>query len=275
MNLHDYDLNLLAIFDMIYGERHLTKAGERLNMSQPAVSQALKRLRETLNDPLFVRSGKELIPTSCADSIAPQVRQIVQLARNTFEDKGDFRPAESTRTFRLAMSDYTEMVVLPKLFKHLREVAPNIRLECKHLNADQYRNALDGEGLDIILGSSLKFGANIFQQALFEDEEVLLLRKDSPVLKENLDMEHYTKLRHAQFQWFFDEVTIDAELRKHNLKRNIVLEVQHEMVLPLILQNNELVVNMPRRMAEVFRDFLSLEIRPGALQTYSNQLRPD
>ncbi|MBU2511192.1 LysR family transcriptional regulator [bacterium] len=260
MNLHEYDLNLLAIFDMIFTERHLTKAGEKLKMSQPAMSQALKRLRDTFQDQLFVRSGKELIPTTCAIRIAPQVKQIISLAKNTFFDRGEFDPANSSRTFRLAMSDYTEMIVMPKLFKRLQEYAPKIRLESKHLSPNDYKNVLEGDDLDIILGCSLQFGANIYQQALFEDEEVLIVRNDSPVLKAELTLERYITLKHAQFQWFEEINMIDRELKSHNLERNIVLEVQHEMVLPLVLKDNEIVVNMPRRMAKVFKEFLPLEV---------------
>ncbi len=268
MNLHEYDLNLLAIFDMIFAERHLTKAGEILGMSQPAMSQALKRLRDTFQDQLFVRSGKELIPTTCAIRIAPQVKEIIGLAKNTFLDRGEFDPGSSSRTIRLAMSDYTEMVVMPKLFKRLREIAPKIRLESKHLSPLDYKNVLESDNLDIILGCSLQFGANVYQQSLFEDEEVVIVRDDSPVLREELTLERYVTLKHAQFQWFGDENLIDGELKCHNLKRDIVLEVQHEMVLPLILKDNEIVVNMPRRMAMVFKEILPLEVLDLPFQTH-------
>ncbi len=260
MNLHEYDLNLLTIFDMIFVERHLTKAGEKLKMSQPAMSQALKKLRDTFDDQLFVRSGKELIPTNCANRIAPGIRDIVKLAKNTFLDREDFDPCESHRTFRIAMSDYTEMVILPVLFKKLQKVAPGIRLESKHLSQTNYRTILESDELDIILGCSLTFGANIYQQSLFTDEEVLVVRKDSPVLKEPLTQERYATLKHAQFEWFEEANLIDRQLKCQKLQRNIVLEVQHEMVLPLILRDSELVINIPRRMAIVFKEFLPLEI---------------
>lgn len=260
MNLHQYDLNLLVIFDAIFKERHLTKAGEKLNMSQPAMSQALGRLRDLFNDPLFVRSGNEMVPTAQAKQIAPQVRQVLFLTEQAFTDRGAFDPSTSTRTFKLAMSDYTEMVVMPRLFKRLQTVAPNIRIESKHLSFNDYQAALDYNYLDLILACQLEFGANVYQQSLFQDKEVVVARADSPALKETLTLERYASYKHAQFQWFFDANVIDYELQRQNLTRRVVLEVQHEMVLPLILKDNEVLVNMPERMANVFKELLPLEI---------------
>jgi DNA-binding transcriptional LysR family regulator len=273
MNLHEYDLNLLTIFNMIFTERHLTKAGEKLKMSQPAMSQALKKLRDAFDDQLFVRSGKELIPTNRANRLAPGIKQIIHLARDTFLDKEEFDPCQSCRTFKIAMSDYTEMVMLPLLFKRLQSVAPGIRLESKHLSRDAYRTDLEGENLDLILGCSLQFGANIYQQSLFNDEEVLIVRKDSPVLKEPLTQERYADLKHAQFKWFEEANLIDKQLKSQKLARNTVLEVQHEMVLPLILRDSEIVINIPRRMANVFKEFLPLEILEIPLQVSQYNLK--
>ncbi len=260
MNLHTYDLNLLVIFKMIYQELHLTKAGELLNMSQPAMSQALKRLRDTFQDPLFVRSGKVLIATERAHQVAPQVVQIVKMAEKAFQDRGAFNPAESKRTFKLTMSDYTEMVMMPRLFKRISEVAPRIKIESKHLSPKDYQVGLENGDYDIILACSLYFKANSYRQFLFDDREVVIVRSDSPVLKEELTLDRYISLNHAQFQWLDGDNEIDKQLKKIKLTRQIVLEVQHEMVLPLVLRNNDLLVNMPLRMAKLFRELLPLEI---------------
>lgn len=260
MNLHQYDLNLLIIFEMIYTERHLTKAGELLNLSQPAMSQALGRLRDTFQDPLFIRSGKEMLPTACASRIAPQVRQILQLSEQTFLDRGEFDPATSTRTFQLAMNDYAEMVILPRLFNRLQAIAPNIRLESKHLSLDDYQKELEVNELDMVLACSIGGGANVYQQSLFSDQEVVMVRNDSPILQEELTLERYVAHKHAQFLWFNEINEVDQKLKQLKLSRQIVLEVQHEMVLPLVLRDNELLVNMPKRMATVFKEMLPLEI---------------
>lgn len=273
MNIHQFDLNLLVIFDMIYAELHLTKAGQKLNMSQPAMSQALKRLRDAFQDPLFSRDGKVLAPTARAHQIAPQVNQIVAMSQKTFMDKGCFDPLESTRTFRLAMNDYTEMVIMPRLFERLHEQAPHIKIESLHLSLDNYQKEMERGEVDIILTSSLCFGANIYQQSLFKDREVVIVRKGSPILEKELTLERFVRFEHAQFLWMEGIHEIDMELKKRSLERQLVLEVQHEMVLPLVLKNNDLMVNMPLRMAKVFKEFLPLEVLEIPLELKDYEFR--
>lgn len=260
MNLHQYDLNLLVVFDRIYKDLHLTKAGKALNMSQPAMSQALKKLRDAFSDPLFVRNGKVLVPTSRAHDIARQTKEVVKLAQQTFLDEGEFDPQKSKRLFKLAMNDYTEMVIMPRLFKRVHELAPNIKIECRHLTAGEYQKEIESGETDIILGCFLSFGANIYRQTLFTDEEIVVVRKDSPILTQELTLERYIQHEHAQFLWMEGAHEIDRELKARGLKRKLVLQVQHELVLPLVLKNNDLLVNMPLRMARVFNEFLPLEI---------------
>ncbi len=260
MNLHNFDLNLLTIFDMIFTERHLTKAGKILNMSQPAMSQALKKLRESFGDPLFVRVGNELVPTDSANRLAPLVKQMMDTAKSALLDKGEFDPANSSRTFQLAMSDYTEMILLPKLFKKVREMAPSVKLQSRHLPLDDYRSMLESHDIDLILGCSLDFGANTYQQALFEDEEIIVVRTDSKAANEPLTIESLLELKHAQFKGKECPNILDSELACMDLERVIVLEVQHELVLPIVIQNNDVAINMPRRMAEIYQEMLPITI---------------
>lgn len=259
MNLYQYDLNLLTIFDMIFRELHLTRAGKKLNMSQPAMSQALKKLRSIYQDQLFLRKGNYLVATERAQEIALQVGQIVELAKMSFENKAEFDPATSNRTFKLAMSDYTEMVIMPKLFKRIRNVAPHVKIENQHLTCQDYYQILSDGELDLVL-ASIDFVGSTYRQFLFYDHEVVIVRKDSKALKSPLNLERYIAYDHAQFQWIDEVHRIDQILNQQKRKRKIVLEVQHEMVLPLILQDNDLLVNMPLRMAQVFQKLLPLEI---------------
>ncbi len=258
MNLYKYDLNLLTIFDMIFSKGHLTKAGEMLNLSQPAMSQALGRLREVFDDQLFIRSGKDMIPTSFAIKLAPKIREIMQLTEKTFIDRGDFDPVTSSRTFKLAMNDYTEMVIMPELFNQLQKAAPNIKIRSEQVSSD-YENSLS-HNLDFILGSDFDFGANVYQKSLFHDREVAAVRCNHPVLKKEFTPEVYASLKHAQFKNGTCSNTIDEEYSKIGLKRDIVLEVHHEMVLPLLLKNSDLVINIPERMAVLFREMVKFEI---------------
>ncbi|MCP3926603.1 MAG: LysR family transcriptional regulator [Desulfobacterales bacterium] len=258
MNLYKYDLNLLTIFDMIFSKGHLTKAGEILNLSQPAMSQALGRLREVFDDQLFVRSGKDMIPTSFAIKLAPKIREIMDLTEKTFIDRGDFDPVTSNRTFKLAMNDYTEMVIMPVLFNQLQKAAPNIKIRSEQISND-YENELS-HNLDFILGCDIDFGANVYQKSLFNDREVVAVRCNHPVLMKELTPEIYSSLKHAQFKYGTCSNTIDKEFNKIGLKRDIVLEIHHEMVLPLMLKDSDLIINIPERMAKVFKEMVPFEI---------------
>ncbi len=268
MNLYQFDMNLLVIFDMIYTERHLTRAGEKLRLSQPAMSQALGRLRDMFEDPLFVRAGKQMTPTARAKLIAPQIKQVLHLAEQTLMDRGDFDPQTSTRTFTIAMSDYTELVLLPKLFRRLQKVAPQVRIKCKHLHDRDYQSAMDQNFADLMLGCVLDFGANVYQQSLFKDHEVVVVNADSQIVNQTLSPEAFVALKHCQFRLIETENReIDVELEKVGLQREVVLEVQHELVLPLVLRDNDIVVNLPKRMAQVYAEFLPLAILPLPLET--------
>jgi len=262
MNLYQFDMNLLVIFEMIYQEKHLTKAGERLNLSQPAMSQSLARLRDHFEDSLFVREGNQMMPTAKAQLLAPQVQQILSLTKKTLADGGNFDPATSTRTFRLALNDYTESVLLPRLFHQVSQTAPKIKILCKHPQETSYQEALNSNYVDLILGD-WKFGSNILQQFLFKDHDVAVIKKGSPILEQELTPEWYAAQKHAQFS-FYEQQECDVErgLSALNLKRQIALEVQHELVLPLVLKDNDLVLTIPLRMAKVFQEIIPLEICP-------------
>lgn len=222
------------------------------------MSQALGRLRDVFDDPLFIRSGKEMVPTAFAIGLAPKIQEIIDLSEQTFLDRGEFDPSTSSRIFKLAMNDYTEMVIMPRLFNQLQKTAPNIQLRSEQIPGN-YQDVLNND-LDVILGSNIEFGANIYQSSLFADREVIAVRCNHPILEKKLTPELYASLKHAQFKYDTCTNIIDKEYEKIGLKRDIVLEVHHEMVLPLLLKDSDLVINIPERMAQLFREMISFEI---------------
>src|SRR3546814_742328 len=129
MNLSKVDLNLFIVFDAIYTEANLTRAGQIVGITQPAVSNALARLRETFNDPLFVRTAQGMVPTPMAQNIIGPVRNALQLLRVSVQESRTFSPAQANKTFRISMTDLTEAVMLPPLFQRLRRLAPNVKIE--------------------------------------------------------------------------------------------------------------------------------------------------
>ena len=135
MNLNKVDLNLFIVFDAIYTEANLTRAGQIVGITQPAVSNALARLRETFNDPLFVRTAQGMVPTPMAQNIIGPVRNALQLLRVSVQESRTFSPAQANKTFRISMTDLTEAVMLPPLFQRLRRLAhPLLRCLRHHLH---------------------------------------------------------------------------------------------------------------------------------------------
>src|SRR3989338_5437036 len=129
MNLNKVDLNLFIVFDAIYTEANLTRAGQIVGITQPAVSNALARLRETFNDPLFVRTAQGMVPTPMAQNIIGPVRNALQQLRISVQESRIFNPAQANKTFRISMTDLTEAIILPPLFQRLRRMAPNVNIE--------------------------------------------------------------------------------------------------------------------------------------------------
>ena len=129
MNLSKVDLNLFIVFDAIYTEANLTRAGQIVGITQPAVSNALSRLRETFNDPLFVRTAQGMVPTPMAQNIIGPVRNALALLRTSVQESRIFNPQQANKTFRISMTDLTEAVILPPLFQRLRRLAPAVLIE--------------------------------------------------------------------------------------------------------------------------------------------------
>ena len=129
MNLSKVDLNLFIVFDAIYTEANLTRAGQIVGITQPAVSNALSRLRETFNDPLFLRTAQGMVPTPMAQNIIGPVRNALQLLRVSVQESRVFSPKEANKTYRISMTDLSEEMLLPTLFQRLRRQAPGVQIE--------------------------------------------------------------------------------------------------------------------------------------------------
>ncbi len=150
VNINDVDLNLLRAFDAILRDRSVTIAAARVGLTQPAMSNALARLRTLFGDALFVRNPRGMHPTPYAQSIAEPVRRALGLIEATLTQAGDFVPAESDRPFRVHMSDIGEMVFLPPLLERLQREAPNVKLETRTMRESELPEALASGECEVI-----------------------------------------------------------------------------------------------------------------------------
>ncbi|WP_313110729.1 LysR family transcriptional regulator, partial [Stutzerimonas nitrititolerans] len=155
MNIYNFDLNLLRVLDALLRERNVSRAAQRLSLSQPAVSNALNRLRELLDDPLLVRVGRAMQPTPRALSLEAPIRDALQQIEHTLNAGDFFDPATSRQRFAIAVTDYVELICMPPLMAHLARVAPGIQLAIEHLSPTLPIEALDNGELDLALGRFL------------------------------------------------------------------------------------------------------------------------
>ena len=263
MNLTDFDLNLLVVFDAIFREKSLTRAGQRLNLSQPAISHSLSRLRVAFEDPLFVRHGNQMEPTPLAEELRQNVRNILDLAENTLEDKGSFEPERSTRTFYIGIQDYPMLPLFPRLILVLKPEAPQIKIRTRHLSKERRKNALEDGELDLVIGITQDFGSNIQQQEIFRDKEVCIFRKDHPVIGNDLTLEEYLKAEFiSQASNDLEENPIDIQLQEMGHQRKIRLAVDNEIIIPQLVSKTDYLANVTQLVAKEFAARLPINILP-------------
>jgi DNA-binding transcriptional LysR family regulator len=248
MHIDDLDLNLLRTFHAVHAERSVSRAAERLALSQPTVSHALKRLRLLYRDPLFVRTQGGMAPTAMADRLAEAVRHALHVLDVAIQDGERYDPAASERTFRLHMSDIGETVFLPRLMKVLAVKAPNVRLETFQLDDKDIAPGLESGRIDLALGY-LPTLADVERQALLSERYVVLMRAAHPLAAHAPTRAALARLGYAVVR---SHAATARALKDLGLAANIRLSMPHFLVLPRILAETDLAVVMPARLADFF-----------------------
>ena len=195
-NLRDLDLNLLVILDVLLAERHVSRTAARLEMSQPAVSHALKRLRHLFADPLLVRAGSQLRPTPFALEIGENLHEALAAIRKTMRRDDKFVPSTVRRTFKLAMSDYGAFIFLPGILSHLRRFAPNTDLiVVTGTREEQIERLISGE-LDLAIGVFPAVPPTVRTSRLFAEQFACLLDRHNRFCKGPFTLESYLNSPH-------------------------------------------------------------------------------
>ncbi|MDT3722408.1 LysR family transcriptional regulator [Pseudomonas oryzihabitans] len=252
INLATVDLNLLKTFLAIWEHRSLTIAAERLHLSQPAVSHALRRLRDVFNDPLFVRTLTAMEPTDAAIRLFGPIEHALVTIQGALMMTSRFDPATATRTFRLSMSDMSQLYVLPRLMERLASQAPNIALEVQPLPIDQLATALRQGDVDVAVGYLMDPSEDCLYQNLLDDEFICLLRKDHPLQTAELSLDQLRVLRYVQVSSNVTGhgQTADNAFRTAGLHRDIALKVPNFTIAPEIVATTELALILPRAIAQ-------------------------
>ena len=183
---------LLQLFDVLYHCRSVTRAAEQLGQSQPTISIWLGRLREQLNDPLFVRTPGGMAPTPRADQLIGPCREVLESLRRLAAWEPQFQPATAQRRFRLCVSDASHITLLPSILNHVRSHAPGIRLEAVRIDGNS-ESALESGEADLAIGFVPWLGGGMYQQVLFDQDWVCLSARGHPRLAGGLSMACYRR----------------------------------------------------------------------------------
>ena len=246
-SMAELDLNLIPYLVALEDMRNVSRAAERLGVSQPRVSTALGRLREYFNDPLFVRTSRGMEPTPRALALIPAAREALARIEKGMLESQDFDPATSTQTFSLALSDVGEIVFLPRLLQLFAERAPHANLRSVSLPPAHVERGLESGDIDLAVGYFPDLsGNNFFQQRLFTHRFICLMRSDHPLAGTPLTLDHYISLGHAvvRAEGRSQEV-LEQFLEKKRIRRRAVLETPHFMSLPFILARTDLIATVP------------------------------
>ncbi len=249
VDLTSIDLNLLVALDVLLDELHVSKAAERLGLSQPAMSRTLTRLRGVFDDPLIVRVQKGYAPTARAEELKSSLKTALMEVRRVFAET-EFDPATTLDTFRLSTLDYAELVIFPELMNNIRSVAPGVRIEVLQRSIFSIEEIVDGIA-DISIGLMPRtLPKHCESQFLFEDEYVCVMHKGHPIAHDALTLESYLKYPHSIIHTGKAPGSyIDDELANLGHERKIIKRSPHFVASLFALGKSDMLQTVPRRLA--------------------------
>lgn len=261
LNMQSIDLNLLVAFHAMVERRNVTRAGEAIGLSQPAMSAAVARLRALFDDPLFVRTGAEMQPTPRALELAAPVRQVIEMVRKDILQRPGFEPATTERCFTLVTPDIGEVHFLPGLLSRFAEVAPSAQIRTLARPRQAAAEALESGEAELAVGYFPDLHkAGFFQQKLFDNPHVCIVRQGHPTVGARLTLKAYLAASHAVVRPDGREHVFEPYIQQQGLKRRVVLELSHFMSLLPIIASSDLIATVPRDLADVCQRYGGVRI---------------
>lgn len=256
------DLNLLRVFDAVARERHVTRAAQRLHLSQPAVSNALARLRQALGDELFLRRPGGVEPTELARSLAPAVASVLDQLRDVLGTQAPFDPATSDRIFTVALSEYAEAVLAPAVLERMAREAPGCLLAIRHGDRTNAIELLERGEAELALAVLAEPPALYTRVRLLPEAFLCLMRKDHPLASGPMTAERFTSFPHLLHSPNGSrDGALDTPLADAGHPRRLGAVVAHLSAVPDILKRTEMVMTLSARLARCLAGTHGLAVR--------------
>lgn len=258
MNAVDFrsiDLNLLVVFKAIKEEGSLTRAGQRLGLTQPAVSHALRRLRVLFNDPLFVRLQVGVQPTAVADQLAAPIDQALALIESSLSWRDEFDPRTANRRFKISMSDIGEFVYVPPLLDRISREAPSVDLEVVAVEMPRLTDALRVGEIDLAIGYLPGLRASTMHEPIFRDRHICIVRADHPMRARSMSIDAFSRLAHVSVtSTSSGHRMVEELLLEQQIRRRVALRLPHLTAIPEVIQRTDLAATLPHAVARIFAE---------------------
>ncbi|KZD09707.1 LysR family transcriptional regulator [Oceanibaculum pacificum] len=259
-----YDLNLFPAFMALMEERNVTRAADRLGITQPALSNALNRLRETFRDPLFIRQRYGIAPTEFAEGIAPTIAAALQQFDDLVLPQQEFRPEQADRLFTIAPNSYVELVLMPLLVARIREQAPGIRLRMTPFGSDLTEAGVMSGMTALALGRMVDPPDNVVVQHLMDEGLACVVRADHPDIRDSIDRAQYERLKHVN-------VLPPGRLRaglfqaldRQGIRREVAVSVTHFLAVPEMIAVTDYCATLPRLICHGLRRDPRFKVLPA------------
>ena len=265
MNISKIDLNLLVYLDVLLREKNVTRAADQLSITQPAMSNGLKRLRELFSDPILVRTSEGMMPTARALQLQPIVRDVLSKLEATIQPETEFDPATSNRTFRIMSSDYAETTLIAKVLGELRVQAPSVTLDIVTPSDVSFHDVELGK-VDMAINRFEELPMSFHQKVIWYDTFSCMVNKDHLCIPD-FDLDSYLNHQHV---WVSktgfgvgvgidpNEVQklgwVDAELAKLGKKRDIRVFTRHYHMALWLAKEQGLIATLPTKATEIYAD---------------------
>jgi DNA-binding transcriptional LysR family regulator len=272
MKIDRIDLNLLVYLDILLRERSVTNAANQLGLSQPAMSNGLRRLRDMLGDPLLVRTSDGMTPTERAIELQPVIRQALSQLEKALQSQSPFDATDSNRVFRIMASDYAESALFPQVLKRLRDVAPGITLDIMTPSDVSFLDVEQGK-VDMVINRFDSMPQSFHQKTIWSDSFSCLFSRHNPII-DDFNLDSYLKASHVwvsktgfgagvginpldvqRLGW------VDGALNRLNKKRNITVFTRHYQTAMLLAEQDDLIVTLPTRAAKLRHNLENVVIK--------------